>query len=233
MIFLLIALLISCNLNARIDVISKLKLPDFNEFRKKQAEAQEKALTPVLDEDKRKNLFLGDVITKWLDEDSDDRKMQLISEFSFIDESSMRWSVPKNWVVDGASIPKVFWALIGSPFVGDYRKASVVHDYYCDVKTAAWQDVHKMFYHASLASGVSLIKSKVMYSAVYVGGPRWEKEVHEIHKVIGPSIRWVTYNTWEPKYDNKKFEDISKWIEENNPSIEEIETRLSDIQTNP
>ncbi|MGP3427015.1 hypothetical protein ACTVFR_22730 [Escherichia coli] len=82
LILILIALSISCNLSAETDNTSRLKLPDFNEFRKKQAEAQEKALKPVLDENKRKNLFLGEVSAKWLD----DRKMLLMNDFAVIDE---------------------------------------------------------------------------------------------------------------------------------------------------
>lgn len=127
---------------------------------------------PVKDKLNRKNLFIGDVNTKWL---KDGRRMQLLSDLTFIDENSNLWYVPERWVIDGASIPAVFWTSIGSPFVGKYRNASIVHDYYCDVKTTTWKATHRMFYSASIASGVNQIKAKLMYSAVYLGGPRWEE----------------------------------------------------------
>ena len=38
--------------------------------------------------------------------------------------------IPKGFVTDGASIPKVCWYFIGHPF-GKYLKAALVHDYLC------------------------------------------------------------------------------------------------------
>ncbi len=35
---------------------------------------------------------------------------------------------PKGMPTDGASIPRVFWRLIGSPFTGPYRRPAVFHD---------------------------------------------------------------------------------------------------------
>lgn len=86
---------------------------------------------------------------------------------------------PKGSVVDGASIPKIFWSFVGGPFEGQYRNASIVHDTECDAKTYAWQAVHRMFYNASRAGGVGWIKAHVLYAAVYYFGPRW--------KVVKPS----------------------------------------------
>jgi len=37
--------------------------------------------------------------------------------------------VPRGFVFDFASIPKIFWSLIGAPATGKYREAAVVHDY--------------------------------------------------------------------------------------------------------
>jgi hypothetical protein len=63
---------------------------------------------------------------------------------------------------------------MGGPFEGRYRDASVVHDYYCKVRTAPSDDVHEMFYQAMLANGVDSVKAGVMYYAVKWYGPRWE-----------------------------------------------------------
>ena len=58
-------------------------------------------------------------------------------------------------------------------FEGKYRQASVLHDVACDRKIEPWEQVHEMFYWAMLASGVSSLKAKIMYAAVYHKGPRW------------------------------------------------------------
>lgn len=245
-ILLFLVLVLSCRLSTAVDTSSYWGLPSSNEYRGKELLNPTNALFPVKDEKKRTNVFLGEVIARWLDADGDDRKMQLIQDFEFIDSNSVRWQVPKDWIIDGASIPQPLWGALGSPFVGEYRKASVIHDYYCDVKTASWKDVHRMFYDASIVSGVSLIKAKIMYGSILIGGPRWEGYVKKPHpeehieilggsEIISFSIEEFDFNnkiqtipkTWTPVYDNKEFEDIYRWIEKNNPSIEEIEERVS------
>ena len=114
--------------------------------------------------------FRGELTFKWLD---DGRLMQLLSEFAFIDAGGTEWVVPGTAVIDGASIPRVLWAIVGGPYEGKYRKASVVHDWYCDVRTREWQAVHRMFHEAMLVSGVDATQARVLYLAVRYGGPRW------------------------------------------------------------
>jgi hypothetical protein len=63
--------------------------------------------------------------------------------------------------------------VIGGPYEGKYRDASVNHDYECCVQQSAWQDVHRMFYDGMMARGVELWRAKLMYFAVYFFGPRW------------------------------------------------------------
>lgn len=115
--------------------------------------------------------FEGALVTEW---SADGRTVILKQPYGFIDSSGRRWSVPAGARVDGASIPQVFWTFVGGPFEGRYRNASVVHDWYCDRRDAAWRAVHRMFYDAMLAAGVSRAKAKTMYLAVYYGGPRWD-----------------------------------------------------------
>jgi hypothetical protein len=100
--------------------------------------------------------------------------MTVKAPFGYQDKSCVTWQVPVNAAVDGASIPSAFWSIIGGPWDGQYRDASVVHDWYCAVRTRRWQDVHRMFYEAMLTSGVNATKAHLMYLAVYYGGPRWD-----------------------------------------------------------
>jgi hypothetical protein len=114
--------------------------------------------------------FIGTVKAEWLD---DGRKMRLLEPFVYQDQNSVQWLAPKESVVDGASIPKVFWSFIGGPFEGRYRNASVTHDVECKIKQHQWRDVHRMFYNASRCGGVGALKAKIMFGAVYHFGPRW------------------------------------------------------------
>ena len=114
-------------------------------------------------------VFVGDVIVKWLSS----REMQLLEKVIFIDDNQKEWVAPLGSVIDGASIPRVFWSLIGSPFSGKYRRASVLHDVYCESKTETRAATNKMFYEAMRLDGVNYIKAKTMYLAVKLGAPRW------------------------------------------------------------
>jgi DNA/RNA endonuclease G (NUC1) len=103
----------------------------------------------------------------------DGRSANLLAPLSYVDPIETSWSVPVGAWLDGASIPQPFWSIIGGPFEGRYREASIVHDHYCIVRNRPWRDTHRMFYEGMLCRGVSSFKAKMMYYAVYRFGPRW------------------------------------------------------------
>jgi hypothetical protein len=114
--------------------------------------------------------FTGMAIVEFL---PDGRRMRLTKDFSYIDPAGGRWTAPAGSVVDGASIPKFAWSLIGGPFEGRYRDASVIHDIACINKDRPWELVHLTFYNAMRASDVDPTLARFMYAAVYHFGPRW------------------------------------------------------------
>jgi len=130
-----------------------------------------------------KGQFVGRLITEWLD---DGRNMRLIERFSYRDRNRATWDVPEGTVVNGASIPSVLWSFIGSPFGDKYRKASVIHDYYCESRTRDSEDVHRVFFDAMLDSGVGSSKAWVMYQAVRQFGPNWK-----LNAAVGPTCKRV------------------------------------------
>ena len=118
----------------------------------------------------------ADPIVKLL---SDGNLIQLTVNFQYTDPSGLAWVAPKETQADGASIPRPLWSIIGSPLSGLYRNASIIHDYYCSKRSKPWRAVHQVFYDAMLTSGVSKTKALLMYSGVYMGGPRWtDMDVH-------------------------------------------------------
>src|SRR5690348_14254495 len=113
--------------------------------------------------------FTGRVLAEWSVENGPDRKMVLQEPFTYTNAKGDVWAVPQPWSVDGASIPQFAWSFI-SPYIGDYRRASVVHDYFCDVKTRPWRDTHRMFHEASRCGGTDAITAGIMFGAVYAFG---------------------------------------------------------------
>lgn len=112
----------------------------------------------------------------------DGRKAKLIEPISYHQRDGTQWPVPADANLDGASIPRPLWSIIGGPFEGKYRNASIVHDRYCDTEERSWQDTHRMFYDAMRCSGVDSVKARVMFYAVYRFGPRWEVELEGVSK---------------------------------------------------
>ena len=105
---------------------------------------------------------------------NDGRSMTLVEDLAFKDSAGATWKVPAGATVDGASVPQAFWSIAGSPFAGNYRNAAIIHDYYCQTRSRPWQDVHKMFLEAMIASAVPESQAQLLYLAVYRFGPRWD-----------------------------------------------------------
>jgi hypothetical protein len=102
------------------------------------------------------------------------RNVRVIDDFTFTEAANRTvWDAPVGSIIDGASIPRVLWTLVGSPFTGDYVYASIVHDVACDTRSRPWRDTHYMFYLACLAGGTKRGRAKLMYLAVRNFGPRW------------------------------------------------------------
>ena len=77
--------------------------------------------------------FSNDPQTRWITDDgAPDRNMEILERFSFVDPKGREWVAPAGTVVNGASIPRALWTVVGSPYTGDYRRASIVHDKACD-----------------------------------------------------------------------------------------------------
>jgi hypothetical protein len=122
---------------------------------------------------------------------ADGRNAVLLKSFAYVDGNGLRWECPAGETIDGASIPQTFWSIIGGPFEGKYRFASIVHDRYCRAPHGGrtWQQVHRMFYEACIAGGTDETLAKAMYAAVYHFGPRWsdqDKGEEELAALVPP-----------------------------------------------
>jgi len=139
--------------------------------------------------------FTGEPLTLWLTEAVPDRRMKLIDPFAFTDPRGKDWKVPAGYdQMNGASIPRPLWSLIGTPFTGDYRRASIVHDHACDeagddhaLRLAA----DRMFYHACRAGNCKRWQAMLLYIGVRIGAhikdkPRWLGAVAA--EVAGPRL---------------------------------------------
>lgn len=180
--------------------------------------------------------YSGDLQAQFLD---DGRKLRLLADYSYTDPSGHVWLSPKDCVVDGASIPQVFWSVIGGPLEGKYRNASVIHDIACDKKNMPWKKVHRAFYDAMRCSGVDVTKAKIMYFAVYHFGPRWGAD-QLLRNVASDwsfsNVRTTSYDlrSVPPVQQEADVKKIEAWISQQDPSLEEIEaTKVNSLVVQP
>jgi len=100
--------------------------------------------------------FSGDPQTRWIATDkAPDRVMELLEDFTYQDPDGKPWVSSMGRQVNGASIPAPLWSIVGSPYTGDYRNASVVHDIAVeDADTKAKRKAaDRMYYHACRRGG--------------------------------------------------------------------------------
>jgi hypothetical protein len=131
--------------------------------------------------------FSNDPQTRWITDDgAPDRNMEILERFSFLDPKGREWIAPAGTVVNGASIPRALWTVVGSPYTGDYRRASIVHDKACDDAAgdpAARKAADRMFYHACRAGGCSVFEATILYLGVRIGA-----SVPEVESWQAPAI---------------------------------------------
>ncbi len=129
------------------------------------------ALTTMLNKSQAAGRYNGEILLRSL---PGGRNMEVAKAFEYVDPNNVRWGVPEKTEINGASIPKYLWSVVGSPFTGLYRDASVVHDFFCETRVRPAKQVHRVFYDAMITSGVSKSKANVMYYAVIQFGPKWK-----------------------------------------------------------
>jgi hypothetical protein len=191
------------------------------------------ATLPTLAQPAKYGKFPEHAQTEWLD---DGRRMVLLRDFVFIEPNGTTWLAkaahkpPKDGdlVIDGATIPPVFWSIIGGPYEGLYRNGSIVHDAECvEPHKHRWQDVHRMLYRAALAGGTSQLAAKLIFAAVWHFGPRWpwqgESFAPSALQRVGDALRLAAYIIKSPEISLPAIEAISSESLAANVSDDEYE----------
>jgi Protein of unknown function (DUF1353) len=166
--------------------------------------------------------FTGEPVTKW---NPDGRTMTLLTELRYTDPNGEVWVAPVGSQVDGASIPRYLWSIMGGPFEGKYRNASVLHDVAYGERKRPWQDCDRMFYNAMRCSGVSVTEAKTMYYALYRFGNHWKFPIKRGKpvKFEGQTVARAIPRAVPVSVD--EVNDARDWIRRAEPSLEEIEQR--------
>jgi len=160
--------------------------------------------------------YSGYVEARW---ENDGRNMTLLSELRYTDPQGVIWIAPAGSVVDGASIPRSLWSLMGGPFEGKYRNASVLHDVAYDQKNRPHEVCDRMFYNAMRCSGVSAVEAGTMYYALRKFGHHWKAPKAEPVKIGDEIVARA-----EP-VNQGDINSTRDWIRDSDPNLQQIEQR--------
>ena len=122
-------------------------------------------------------------------------------------------TVPKGFVTDFGSIPKIFRPVLGS--TGQYSQAAVVHDYLYWVQSCTRKQSDNLLAIAMRESGVSAIKHWAIYTGVRVGGASaWDNDRAErasklIRTVPAPYDTVAAIGTWDQYRAWLKANDVA------------------------
>jgi Protein of unknown function (DUF1353). len=126
-------------------------------------------------------------------------------------------TVPKGFVTDFGSIPKIFRPVLGS--TGPYSQAAVVHDYLYWVQSCTRKQSDNLLAIAMRESGVSAIKHWAIYSGVRAGGTSaWDNDRAErasklIRTVPAPYDTVPATGTWDQYRAWLKANNVASAIE--------------------
>ncbi len=163
--------------------------------------------------------FQGRVVVEWLD-DPFVPTMRLIEPFAYQQASGEAWKVPQGHVIKGRGMPPLFRHLIGQPFYGGFRKASIIYDHATQEMRQPWDHAQRMFLEASMVEGVHESEAKAMYLLLRAQGSRWEvpgsRCYGSCHGKTEPLL-------WRPVVDEAAVNDLLGWVRRDNPGLVEIE----------
>src|SRR4051794_19877534 len=172
--------------------------------------------------------YSGAPVTRW---ESDGRTMTLLSDLRYTDPEGFTWIAPAGSKVDGASIPKSLWSVMGGPFEGKYRNASVLHDVAYEQHKRPWQDCDRMFYNAMRCAGVSAVEAGTMYYSLVRFGHHWRFQIKRAKPVKRSELEAQAEAASEEQYPKaapvnaNDIQGARDWIRGNDPSLEEIDQR--------
>ena len=84
------------------------------------------------------------------------------------------FQVPDGYKTDFASIPRIFWTVLGHP-AGKHRDAAVVHDYLCTSKIVPRNISDAVFEEGMSELGVNVVRRKVYWAGVRTYWLLWGK----------------------------------------------------------
>ena len=124
-------------------------------------------------------MFLSELHTKHID----GRIFELLEPLIYETWEKEIITVPKGFISDGASIPKICWSIIGHP-MGEYAPAAWIHDFLFVTQPVTRKEADRIFIEAMADLGVAFWKRKTMHFFVRIcGWGAWQKYKFSRNKI--------------------------------------------------
>lgn len=105
-----------------------------------------------------------------------DYHYQLVRTYIVLLPNKKTLQILPGFVTDGASVPKLFWNIIGSPFTGNYTRAGIIHDALYASKILPRKQCDSIFFKIIKECGGSWLERTLMWAGVRIfGGFAWKK----------------------------------------------------------
>lgn len=91
--------------------------------------------------------------------------VQVVEDWCFTVNGKEYW-IPAGYTFDGASIPRFFWRVIGSPFDPRFWAAALAHDWIYLMHVLAREVADEIFRQLLIRSGAGRARARTMWSAV-------------------------------------------------------------------
>ena len=121
--------------------------------------------------------------------------------------------VPKSFITDLASIPKLFQGVIGKPNEEEFIAPSILHDYLYSKYNEYGinkQTADKIFLQSLLMNGVESTKARLMYKGVKVGGEFCFVE-EKVNGKVYKQQALIDHTPEHKEYQNRMKELLGKW----------------------
>lgn len=116
---------------------------------------------------------------------------RLSEDFSFVVDGTC-FVIKKGFWWDGASIPKIFWSVIGDPWEADIAPGALIHDILYGTQYYNRKKTDQILYEVNKINGMNSVKNYAVYNGVRMGG--WKAWNEKTEEVIAGNSRHLFIN---------------------------------------
>ena len=99
-------------------------------------------------------------------------------------------TVKKEYSTDGASIPKIFWSILSSPFDGALVYGAIIHDGLYTKMTLPRKECDKLLKEMAIEKGYNKFKINLIYYVIRLfGKTHWKKDTTNKMNLVDIKIK--------------------------------------------